>query len=525
MPGQQEKSGRIALAAGAVSTAVLLSRILGLVREQVLAGLFGASTAMDAFVVAFRIPNLLRDLFGEGALSAAFVTVFTEYKEKKGMAATWALANNVMTATTLLLSLIILTAFIFSGDIVRILAPDFVLIPGKVELTRKLTEIMLPFLLFISLAALLMGILNTFGHFFLPSSASAVFNLLSITVGGGLALLFGRSGIEPIYGMAIGTLAGGMGQMAIQLPLVLKKGFRPRPMLRLQDPGLKKVGRLVLPAVIGLSATQLNVFINTNFASQCAEGSISWLNYAFRLMQLPIGLFGVAVSMASMPVMARDAARGESKELAETLVSSLVLASAFTVPASVGLWFLGAPIVRLIFEHGRFTPYDTAMTAEAIRFYSIGLMGYAGIKVVVPAFYAIKETRWPVAGSFLAVAANVAIILLTLSSLQHRAIALSTGLSVSLSFLLLTAVLYRRLGGLPLRRLFSGLARIAIAAAAMGTALIFLVPYMKGGTAELALKLALLIGVAGGGYLLLLHLMGLDVAAKILGRMRRQEGR
>ena len=522
MAGDQgAPSGRIARAAGAVGGAVLLSRVLGLVREQVLAALFGAGTAMDAFVVAFRIPNLLRDLFGEGALSSAFVTVFTDYREHRTPAETWELANRVFSVITVILSIIILLGLLFSRKIVLLLAPDFALVPGKVELTQHLTVVMFPFLLFISLAALCMGILNTYGHFFLPSSASAAFNLLSIVVGGGLALLFRSWGWEPIYGMAIGTLAGGMGQMGIQLPLLIKKGFRPRFRAAFRDPGVRRIGRLVAPAVIGMSATQLNVFINTNFASQCAEGSVSWLNYGFRLMQLPIGLFGVAVSMASMPVMAQEAAHGRRQGLGRTVTSSLILASAFTLPAAVGLWFLAEPLVRLIFEHGRFSAHDTAMTAAAIRFYSLGLLGYAGIKVVVPAFYAMDDTRWPVAGSFTAVAVNLCIILLTLHQLQHRAIALSTGLSVTVSFLLLTLVLDSKVGGLPWRELAWGLARIGLAAGAMGLFLHWAAPrFLDSRGLGLAFRLMGVIAAAAGGCLGAMQLMGVEVVTPFLGRIR-----
>ncbi len=472
------KKEDIAASASSVSIAVFLSRILGLVREQVLAGLFGASTAMDAFVVAFRIPNLLRDLFAEGALSSAFVTVFTSYDQKKSEKETWFLVNNVLTVTTIIISIIILLGITFSWELVNILAPDFSKIPGKVELTQKLTIIMFPFLLFISQAALLMGILNTRGFFFIPSFASACFNLASIIIGGGLALALPNFGKPAIIGMAVGTLVGGIAQLAIQAPLLLRQGFRLRPVIRLKDPGLRKIGRLTVPAIIGLSATQINIFINTNFAARCAEGSVAWLNYAFRLMQFPIGLFGVAISLATLPVVARQAAERKTEILGKTFVSSLNLAFALTIPASVGLWVLADPIIRLIFEHGEFSSFDTVMTAQALRLYTIGLFAYSAVKIIVPIFYALNDTRWPVIGSFLAVGSNLFIILITLERLQHKAIALSTSLTMILNFLLLAIVLFKKIKGYPIKEIVLSLTKIAAATTFMGFAVKLLNAWM-----------------------------------------------
>lgn len=313
LPSPSEKpsasTATIARSAGAVSGAVLCSRILGLVREQIFAGMFGAGFAYDAFVVAFRIPNLLRDLFGEGALSAAFVTVFSDYDTNRGAKETWKLASTVLTFFGLFLSGVTLLGIYFSEPIVNILAPDFDLVTGKVALTVLLTRIMFPFLIVVALAAVVMGMLNTKGKFFIPALSSAFFNLGSIIGGVGLALLFPKFGWPAIAGMAWGTLIGGFLQLLIQLPPVYTTGFSFTPGLNLNDPGLRRIIRLMLPATIGLSATQINIFVNTNFASSCVEGSVSWLNYAFRMVQLPIGIFGVAFSIAAMPVLARFAAK------------------------------------------------------------------------------------------------------------------------------------------------------------------------------------------------------------------------
>ncbi|MBM9528606.1 murein biosynthesis integral membrane protein MurJ [Desulfoprunum benzoelyticum] len=460
-------SGGIARSAATVGVAVLCSRILGLIREQVFAAMFGAGLAYDSFVVAFRIPNLLRDLFGEGALSAAFVTVFADYDTNRGKKDTWRLASNVLTFFAIALSLISLIGIYLAEPVVALLAPDFSLVAGKTALTVQLTRIMLPFLVFISLAAVVMGMLNTQGRFFVPAMASSFFNLGSIIGGVGLAWLMPRFGQPAIVGMACGTLIGGIMQLAVQLPALAATGFRFRPALRLTDPGLVRILLLMAPATIGLSATQINIFINTNFASSCAEGSVSWLNYAFRLVQLPIGLFGVALSIAMMPVLARHAANKDIGAMRGTLASSLNIVFCLTLPATAGLILLADPIIRLIFEHGAFTAADTVATASTLSLYAIGLFAYSANKVLVPAFYAINRTRYPVIASFLAILFNIVIITVTIDRFQHLAIAFSTSCTMLLNFVFLTTVLYWKMGGFNLGRLATGLIKILIATAIM----------------------------------------------------------
>ncbi len=477
-------TGKIARSAGAVSGAVMCSRVLGLVREQIFAGMFGAGFAYDAFVVAFRIPNLLRDLFGEGALSAAFVTVFSDYDTNRGAEETWKLACTVITFFAILLSCLTLLGMYFAEPIVGLLAPDFSLVDGKTELTTLLTKIMFPFLIFVALAAVVMGMLNTKGKFFVPAISSAFFNLGSIIGGVSLALLFPKFGYPAIAGMAWGTLIGGLMQLSIQLPSLYKTGFTFTPRLTFKDSGLKRILVLMLPATIGLSATQINIFVNTNFASSCIEGSVSWLNYAFRLVQLPIGVFGVAFSIAAMPVLARCAAKKDMDSLRSTFTSSLVMVFSLTIPATAGLVILAEPIIRLIFEHGAFTALDTTQTAAALTYYAYGLFAYSAVKVMVPVFYALNNTKLPVIGSFLAVAANIVLITLTISQFQHRAIALSTSCVMILNFLFLGGVLYRKLKGYSLRYLCSGLGKILLSTLLMSACLWWLkgwaTPYLLG---------------------------------------------
>jgi len=401
------KQTSVAKSAGIVSIAVMFSRVLGLVREQVFAYYFGAGFLYDAYVVAFRIPNVLRDLFAEGALSAAFVKVFTDYQINKSEAEAWKLASLVLNALAVVLSIITIIGIIFSRQFINLIADGFS--PEKAALATTLTQIMFPFILLVALAAVAMGVLNTKGVFGVPASASTVFNIVSIVFG--LALAYWLSGGGwlgsgdktaipgaaaqwAIIGMAIGTLIGGASQFVMQIPSLYKVGFRFAPVLSFTDEGVKRVMALMTPAILGTSAVQINVLVNTYFVSQI-EGAQGWLSYAFRLMQFPIGIFGVAIGTASIPVLSRMASEGRIKDFRDTLSSSMNLVFLMTLPSACGLVVLGEPIIRLIYERGKFDAGATAMTAYALAGYSIGLTGYAAIKVLSPAFYAMDDAKTP----------------------------------------------------------------------------------------------------------------------------------
>ncbi|MBU0485237.1 MAG: murein biosynthesis integral membrane protein MurJ [Proteobacteria bacterium] len=531
MKKPSEDTGLIARSAGTVSIAVMCSRVLGLVREQAFAFMFGAGFAFDAFVVAFRIPNLLRDLFGEGALSAAFVAVFSDYDANKGEAATWKLASNVLVFFGILLSIITLVGIFFAEPLVRFMVDaDFEAIPNKVALTRLLTMIMFPFLVLISLSSVVMGVLNTKGRFFVPAMASSFFNIGSLLGGVTLAFVLGRQGHPSIVGMAIGTLIGGGLQLVWQLPTLKKAGFSFTPGLNLADPGLRRILRLMVPALIGLAPLQVNVLVNTYFASSLAEGSLSWLNYAFRLFWLPVGLFGVAMSTAAMPVISRYAALKDMESLRDACVSALTMAFCLTIPAAAGLILLGEPIVRVIFEHGRFDAFTTIKTAEALSFYAMGLFAYSSVKIMVPVFYALDDTKYPVIGSFLAMGSNVLVIFATIHTLQHKALAFSISCAMTLNFLFLITMLYRKLNGLPLIYLFEGLGKVIIGTGAMVLWLIFLgrssaLALLQGqGIALEILSLFISIGSGAVLYGFMLHVFKLRelnvIVEKLVGRIR-----
>jgi putative peptidoglycan lipid II flippase len=472
----QQSRANVARNAGIVSLAVMASRVLGLVRDQVFAALFGAGLQYDAFLTAFRIPNLLRDLFAEGALSAAFVTTFTQVQQIKGEQEAFRLSNRVATLLIIVLSLICFVGWIFTPSIVYLLAPGFFDISGKAELTIQLTRIMIPFLLLIALAAKAMGILNARNNFAIPAIAPVFFNLGSILAGLFLGFLAGGYlGLSPIEGMAFGTLVGGFLQFAVQWPSLRRAGFRYRPMLSFTDPGVRQIIRLMGPAIIGAAAVQINVFVNTNFASAIidpatgaiANGPVSWLNYAFRFMQFPIGVFGVAIATATLPTLSRSTANPDYGEFRQTLAHSLALVFLLCIPSAVGLAVLGKPIVALVFEHGKFTAFDTVQTANALAAYAIGLAGYGAIKVLSPAFYALGDARTPMLVSLGSIAVNYLMNSLLVGPFGHVGLAFSTSAVALVNFLLLALFMRRRLGRLAGRRLAITVLKIALASAAL----------------------------------------------------------
>jgi putative peptidoglycan lipid II flippase len=455
-------------AAGIIGLAVMCSRLLGLAREQIFAALFGGGAAMDAFTAAFRIPNLLRDLFAEGALSTAFVTTFSKTIARGGDDAAWQLANKVATLTAVVLGVLCIAGMVFSVQLVGLLAPGFG--PEKAALTAQLTRIMFPFILLVSIAALVMGMLNSKSVFGMPAMASSFFNIGSIV--GGVTLGFWidpHFGPRALLGLGVATVLGGALQLAVQLPSLARLGYRFRPDFRWRDAGVKAILLLMGPSVIAASTTQFNVLINSMFASTLGDGPIFWLSIAFRLMQLPLGLFGVALGTVTLPLLSRLVVAGQMTAFRTELAHAMRLALLLTIPSTVGLMMLAEPIISVLYQHGKFNAFQAAQAAGALRFYAIGLAGYAALKVLVNAFYALDRRKTPMFVSFLAVALNLLFNWIFTFRLGwgHRGLAFSTGCIATVNFLLLYALMRRHLGGLESRRMLGMLAKVAVAAAAL----------------------------------------------------------
>jgi putative peptidoglycan lipid II flippase len=446
--GYTTRVSSIARNAGKMSIAVFLSRILGLVRELVLAALFGAGMVTDAYLVAFRIPNLLRDLFAEGALSQAFVSVFAGIEDK---AERERLARDTQRLLSGALALVCILLILAAPWIVDFMASGFRADPKKFDLTVKLTQTLVPFLYFVSFAALSMGILNSLGVFFVPSLGSAAFNLVNVVLGGGLAWYFWQQGVEAaIWGWAIGTLVAGFAQWGIQWPALRKKGFLPltgvlaflRPGLILEclrDPKIKRVLWIMAPAVLGVAATQINVFVSTIYATSLAEGSVSWLSYAFRLMHFPMGVFGVALSTATLPQLAR--LLSDPEKFRATLSYSMSMAIVLAIGASAGLIAFGHPIISWIYERGAFGAIDSLQTASAISAYSVGLIGFVGLKIVAAAYFAFGAVWIPSLIALASIGVNILGMELLSKYFAHAGLALSTALVSIVNLLVLMIVL------------------------------------------------------------------------------------
>lgn len=462
--GAEEAEG-LARSARAVSAATLISRLLGLAREQTVAALF-TRMQTDAFTIAFRIPNLLRDLFAEGAMSSAFVPVFAKELAGRGRREAWAFAAVFLTLLATALSGVAVVGMLLSGPLVSAFAPGFG-VGRKYELTVAMTQVMFPFLPMVAMAAAAMGCLNASRRFFVPALAPAVFNVASIACAWGLSPLMPRWGLDPAFALAVGTLAGGLGQFLIQWPLLRREGLPALPRFDLMHPAARRVAALMAPATLGLAAVQINLFVTSVLATREGEGPVSWLQFAFRFMYLPIGLFGVAMGSATLPAIAAHHARGDLAAMRETLGRGLRLLAMVTVPATAGLLALSEPIVAAVYQHGAFTGDDTEKTALALRWYAVGLAAYAATKVLVPAFYTLGRTAVPVAASVLSVGANLLLSVVLARAMGFSGLAASMSATAFLNAALLYALLRRTLGPLGGRRLASAVLRMAVASAGM----------------------------------------------------------
>lgn len=460
----------VAKSAAVMGIATFLSRIAGLVREQTFAYLFGAGKWTDAFNVAFKIPNLLRDLFAEGAMSAAFVPTFNGIMQKEGEEKAFRLTNLTFCTIFIIVGFLTVIGMIISPYIVQILAPQFVNDPEKFAVTVTMTRIMFPFLLVISWAAISMGMLNSLGDFFIPSVAPVALNLSMILSGWLICPIAVKMGMPSITGMAIGAMLGGFLQFAVQLPSLIKKGWKFFWCLDFKDAGIRKIGRLMIPGTVGLAATQINVAVNTILATSQGDGAVSWISYAFRIMQLPIGIFGVAVAQATLPVISRQAADNDKAAMAETLSSSIRLSAFINLWAGAAIVALADPIIRIIYQHGKFGVEDTLATASVLRAYTLGIVFYALIKILGPAFYALEDTKIPVKASMLSIAVSILLSLSLISHFGYISLAVSSSVAAMVNAGFLFIMLQKRVGGFGKFGLWGAIAKIIFASAISGGA-------------------------------------------------------
>ena len=466
-PTEASRAG-LARSAGIVGLATMSSRVLGLVRDSALAFIFGAGNAMDAFYVAFRIPNLLRDLFAEGTMSAAFVPTFTRRLTQQGREAAWALGRQLISALVVITGALVLMGVLLAEPLTRLFAQDFGEVPGKLELTVSLARVMLPFLTLVAVAAACMGMLNSVHKFFIPALSPAMFNVSLIVCAFLLVPLMPGLGLEPIMAIAIGVVVGGFGQIALQYWALHREGFRYRPALDPHDPGLRRILALMGPGTVAGAAVQVNLLVNTALATGEGTGAVTWLTFAFRLMYLPIGVLGVSIATAALPVLSRQAARDEFAAMRSTVSQGLRLMLVLMVPATIGLIVLAEPIVRLIFERGEFTSLDTRATALALACYAPGIIGYSAVRLTVPTFYALGTSLTPAYVSVGSMVLNIVLNLTLVRVLGYQGLALGTAIAALANAAMLLALLRPRLGGLDGAALGTCLGKIGIASGVMG---------------------------------------------------------
>jgi putative peptidoglycan lipid II flippase len=500
---------QLARSAGIFTGATMLSRILGYIRDSMVANFFGAGAAADAFYAAFRISNLFRRLLGEGALSASFIPVFSEYAEKHGKEETQRFFNIMFTMLLCVLLVITLLGMLFAPQVTRLIAMGFERTPERFALTVSLTRYMFPFLLFISMAALITGVLNSFHSFFLPAVAPASLSIAEI--GYILCVAPFLSPTNQIIGLAISVTIGGFAQFFVHVPALWEKGYHLALEWNPKHPGVHRVGKLMLPATLGLSVDQLNAFVDTICASFLVEGSITALYYSNRVMQLPLALFGIALSQVALPSMSASVARGSTPEVKETLNFALRLTLFMILPATTGLLVLGHPIVAVLFQHGKFTSEATTLTAWALDFFSIGLFAYAAVKILASAFYAYQNTRVPVIIAGVCVALNVIlnIVFIKFTPMGVGGLALATAIASWVNALALFTLLRKKIGLLGGRRIFVTTAKSALGCMAMALFCRFAM-HQSELLRPLTVRLSVAIAGGSGVYLLFAKLLRME---------------
>ena len=457
-----ETKHKIAKYAGIVIIATIFCRILGLGREIVISNRFGAGIETDAFFIAFMIPNLLRSFLGEGALNSAFIPIFAEYLTNHDRKKAEYFASNVLNILIIILIIVVILGIWGAPLLINIIAIGFKSNMYKYQLAVNLTRIIFPYIGFVAVAALFMGILNSYDHFLVPALAPSMLNISVIIFALTLSYKYG------IYSIAWGVILGGVGQALVQTPVLARKKIKYNFTLDFNDPGVKKLLKLLLPAMIGLAITQINVIVDRTIASTLVDGSISALYYSNRLVQFPLGAFGIAISIAIFPTLAKQTAKNDIAEFKKSLLFGLKMLLFITIPSAVGLIVLKDSLIRLIYEHGIFSRVATNMTASALLYYSIGLFAYACVRLITMSFYALKDTKTPVKIGIYIVFINIALDLILIRYLAHSGLALATSVAAILNLIILLKVLQDKIGDFELKSQVSFLAKIVISSIFLG---------------------------------------------------------
>jgi len=439
---KNSENSKVAKAAGVVGISTMVSRIFGYIRDMVVAALFGAGWIYDAFLIAFRIPNLLRRLIGEGSLTVSFVPVFTEYLRNKSKEEALELANVAFTLLSIILVCVSILGVLLSPLIVALQAPGFIKTPDQFALAVFLTRLMFPYIFFMSLVALCMGILNSFRHFAAPALSPVILNISMIA-----AALLGRNYFaQPITALAIGVMIGGVLQLAMQWPFLSKFQIKFKFNFNWHHPGIKQITVLLFPAILGAAVSTINVFVGNVLASFLPKGSVSYLYYADRIMELPLGVFAIAIGTASLPSLSEHALQGNHEALKSTMSFSLRLMLFVTIPAMVALMVLNLPIISVLFQRGAFDAQATVLTAQALFCYALGLWAFSLIRVVVAVFYSLQDAKWPMKAAIITLIVNLAASIALMFPLKHLGLALANSLAAMVNVIILGIVLKKKIG-------------------------------------------------------------------------------
>ena len=492
----------------AVSSMTLFSRVLGFARDAIVARVFGAGMATDAFFVAFKLPNLLRRIFAEGAFSQAFVPILAEYKSKQGEEATRLFIAYVSGLLTLALALVTVLGMFAAPWVILITAPGFADTADKFALTSSLLRVTFPYILLISLASLVGAILNTWNRFSVPAFAPTLLNISMI----GFALFAAPHFHPPVMALAWAVVAGGVLQLGYQLPHLKKIGMLVLPRINLKDAGVWRVMRQMGPAILGVSVSQISLIINTIFASFLVSGSVSWMYYADRLMEFPSGVLGVALGTILLPSLAKSFSTGNHDEYSRLMDWGLRLCFLLALPSAIALGILSGPLTIALFQYGKFTAFDAAMTQRALIAYSVGLLGLIVVKVLAPGFYSRQDIKTPVRIAIVTLVMTQLMNLAFIGPLKHAGLSLSIGLAACLNAALLYWQLRKQKIFHPQPGWAAFLLRLVVAVVVMAAALWGLLQVMpaweEGKMVWRLLRLALVCAAGGAAYFIMLALMG-----------------
>jgi putative peptidoglycan lipid II flippase len=507
-----------------ISALTVVSRIFGYIRDSQIASLLGTDILAEAYTVAFRIPNALRRLVGEGAVSASFIPVFSKYLKEEKRAEAWEFVNALVSVALVFLTIITILGIVFSPQVVQLFVSDeFERVPEKLEATTALNRIIFPYIAFVSLAAIAMGVLNSFNRFAAPAFAPVMLNISIIVLS-----FFSGFFSNPAKALAIGVVVGGVLQLAIQIPSLLRTGFHFRWLWNLANPGVRQVAKLMGPRLFGIGIVQIDLVVGLQFATAMATGSAAALYYADRVMELVLGGYAIALSTAILPLLSRQAAGNDIAEMKTTIAFSLRMVLFITLPATVGLILLHVPIIQVLFERGEFTADSTAMTSWSLLFFAIGLSAFAMMKIIIQAFYALHDTRTPVMVAAASLAVSITLNFIFFRPLQNGGPALATSLAAVFDTVVLVWIFRKRHGRLALRSVVASALKFLGAAAAMALVVCYMIDYPNlhdGDRMQRAAALGLTIALATGTYFATAWLLRVGELREVLGMFSRRSQR